>query len=351
MGIIAGLMHLARADGIYWLLISFLIILFRPSNKTSNIKLIDKIVMGILCLFGYLLIMGAWLIRNYLVFGSVLAPGGESMFWLSNYNQIFSYPPGSITFVSWLGNGLVEALKVRLWAFNINMQNTLASQASVFLFPLILIGIWKLRKDPRINFAVITWIGYMVLMSVVFPFAGARGGYFHSGAALQPIWWALAPIGLVTLVEWVGKKRAWKIEEASRIFLWATIGLSVLFTFFIVNGKLFSPSDGSNIWSNEYNLYKKVDIIIDALLPINPIVIVANPPGFYLATGKSAIAVPDGDEQIALLVAQKYGANYLVLEKESFPDGLNGLYHNPDQYPDFKYLGELEGTRVFKIQP
>jgi len=351
LGIIAGLMHLARADGIYWLFVSFLIILFKPVNNSSYPKYINKIFMGGVCLFGYLLIMGAWLIRNNLVFGSFLAPGGGSMLWLTNYNQIFSYPPGSITFISWLETGLVEALKVRLWALSINMQNALASQASIFLFPLILIGIWKLRKDLRIIIAVISWIGYMILMSIIFPFAGARGGFFHSGAALQPIWWALAPIGLVTLVKWVGEKRAWKIEQASRIFLWSTIGLSIFLTCFIVLGKLFSPGDGRNIWSTEINLYKKMDIIIDSLPAKNPIVIVANPPGFYLATGKSAIAVPDGDEQKTLLVAHHFNANYLVLEKEGFPDGLIGLYNNPDQYPEFNYLGEMDGARVFKIKP
>ena len=351
LGVIAGLMHLTRADGIYWLLISFLIILFRTSNKTSGTKYNNKTFMGVLCLFGYLLIMGAWFIRNNQVFGSFLAPGGGSLFWFTNYNQIFSYPAGSFTFASWVENGLVEALKVRLWALSINMQNTLASQMSVFLSPLILIGIWKLRKDIRIIVAVTAWIGYLILMSFVFPFAGARGGFFHSGAALQPMWWALAPIGLVVIVEWVGNKRAWKIKDASQIFLWAIVGLAVLFTSYVVIGKLVNLNDGRNIWSKEYFLYKKVDILIDSPLSSNPIVIVANPPGYYLATGRSTIAIPDGNEQISLLVARRFGADYLVLEKEGIPNGLNGLYNNPYQYPDFNYLGELEGTRVFRIHP
>jgi hypothetical protein len=344
-------MHLARADGIFWVFVSLLLILFKPENNLSHPKYINKIFNGSVCLFGYLIIMAPWLIRNNNVFGSFLAPGGEGMLWLSNYNQIFSYPPGSVSFISWLESGLFEILKVRLWSFSINLQNALASQASIFLFPLILIGIWKLRKDLRIIIAVISWIGYMIIMSIIFPFAGARGGFFHSGAALQPIWWVLAPIGLVALVKWVGEKRAWKIEQASRFFLWATVGLSILITCYVVIGKLFSPSDGRNIWSTEINLYKKVDSIIDSHLSKEPIVIVANPPGFYLATGKSAIAVPDGDEKKTLLVAQFFNATYLVLEEEGFPDGLIGLYSNPDQYPDFNYLGEMDGARVYKIKP
>jgi hypothetical protein len=352
LGVTAGFMHLARADGIVWLLVSFLVIFFIPTDKKSQLKIFRKIMSGSICLIGYLLIMSAWFVRNDLVFGSFLAPGGESQFWLTHYNQIFSYPPGSITYNSWLQNGIVEALKVRLWALNMNLQNTLASQASIFLLPLILIGAWKLRKDPHVLIAFITWVGYVVLMSFVFPFAGARGGFFHSGAALQPMWWALAPVGLVTLVDWVGKKRAWNVAEASRIFLGGTVGLSILLTGLIVTGKLFSPIDGGNIWSYENNLYREVDKkLITSDTPLNPIVIVANPPGFYLASAKSAIAVPDGDEQTTLLVARRYDASYLILEDGGFPDGLIGLYQNPDQYPNFHFLGEVEGARVFRIEP
>ena len=285
LGLIAGLMHLARADGIYWLFVSFLLILFKPANNLSSSKFINKILMGGLCLFGYLIIMSAWLIRNNLVFGSFLAPGGASMLWLTSYNQIFSYPPGSITFTSWLETGLVEAINVRLWALSINLQNTLASQASIFLLPLIVVGIWKLRKDLRIIIAVVSWVGYMILMSFIFPFAGAWGGFFHSGASLQPMWWALAPIGLVTIVEWMGMKRAWKIGQATIFFLRVTIGFSILLTCYVVNGKLFSPSDSSNIWGKENNLYKKVDLMIDSHPSIYPTVIVANPPGYLFGNG------------------------------------------------------------------
>lgn len=351
LGIIAGFMHLARADGILWLMISLLVILFKPSDNLRISRNTKRLLDGVLCIIGYLLIMGGWLLRNKFVFGSFLSPGGGEMFWLTNYNQLFSYPPGSITVGSWLKNGWLDALQIRFWALNINLQNMLASQASIFLFPLILIGIWKMKKDFRIITSVFGWMSYIIMMSFVFPFAGARGGFFHSGAALQPMWWSLAPIGLVALVEWVGKKRSWNIEVASKVFLWGTLGLAILFTGFVVFGKLFSPMNGSVIWSAEYNLYKNVNTLMDSDNLKKPTVIVTNPPGFFLATGKRAIAVPDGDADTTLLVAKKFNANYLVLEKEGFPDGLKGLYQNPDQYSGFIYLGEMEGARVFLVEP
>ena len=353
MGLIAGLMHFARADGILWLFFSFLVVIYIPIKIKSDSKSLLHVILGlIICLVGYLGIMGPWFIRNELVFGSFLAPGGQSMFWLTDYNQIFSFQPNLITFNAWLQNGLDKAVKVRLWALNINFQNTLASQGSIFLFPLILIGIWKRRKDQLIKIACIAWLTYLVLMSIVFPFAGARGGFFHSGAAFQPLWWVLASIGLAGLVKTVGLKRKWNIEKASKVFMVGAAGLSIMLTVLIVIGKIYSPKEGWNNWSSESSLYHEVtNILKNSGDSEKPTVIVSNPPGFYLESGLNSIAVPDGDETNTYSVAQKFDANYLILENGAFPEGLNSLFRNPTNYPDFQLVGKVDGTLVFKIEP
>jgi hypothetical protein len=352
LGVISGLMHLARADGIVWLLVSFFVVILFPSDITTKPMPLRNAKSILYCIVGYIFIMGAWLARNKIVFGSFLAPGGESLFWLTQYDQIFSFPASAITYSEWLQSGLGEIFKVRFWALNTNLQNTLASQGNVFLLPLILIGGWNLRKDRRVLVATVTWVGYILLMSIIFPFAGARGGFFHACAALQPMWWALAPIGLVSIVGWVGNKRGWSITQATRIFLGGIVGLSILLTGLILAGKLSSSTDGGRIWDSEKILYMKVDQIINDSNPKqNPIVIVANPPGFYLASGKWAIAIPNGDEETTLLVAAQYHATFLVLESNGFPDGFANLYRNPFKFPNYKYLGDVDGVRVFRIEP
>lgn len=352
LGIIAGLLHLARADGILWLFIAFLVVIFIPPEINKDPVNIKQILLGIFCVLGgYLGIMGAWFIRNELVFGSILAPGGDSMFWLTGYDQIFSYPPDIITFHNWLQNGLDKAIEVRLWALNINLQSTLATQGSIFLLPLMIIGIWIKRNDHLVRIAVFSWFLYLLLMSVVFPFAGARGGFFHSGAALQSLLWSLAPIGLVTLIKWVGKKRNWQIEKATTIFLIGSVGISILLTVVITFSKLYSNSGGWNNWSNENQQYLEVDKLLQISKdPIPPTVIVSNPPGFFLASGLNAIAIPDGNEENTLAVARKFDAKYLILEEGSFPNGLSGLFLNPGQFPDFELLGQVDGILVFKIK-
>jgi hypothetical protein len=352
LGVIAGLMHLSRADGIVWLLISFLAVILIPIDNNDQPKPLMNILPILICLAGYILIMATWFIRNKVVLGTFLAPGGESLLWLTSYNQMFLYPPGLINFETWVEKGLTEAIQVRLWAVNMNLQNTIATQGSIFLLPLVLIGGWKMRKDKRIWIAILTWAGYLLLMSIIFPFAGARGGFLHSCAALQPVWWALAPLGLVGLVEWVGSKRGWIIAQATRVFLGGIVGMAILFTGLILAGKLFNPVDGGRIWDVEQELYVKTNqIITDSNPTQNPIVIVANPPGFYLASGKWAIAIPDGDEKTTLSVAKRYQASFLILESNSFPAGLIDLYRNPNQFSNFKYEGEVDGARVYRIQP
>lgn len=353
LGLCAGLMHLSRADGIIWLVISIIVVLTIPTKNKRFSILSKRTVVGIIyCLIGYLFIMGAWFFRNELVFGSFLAPGGGKMLWLTSYNQIFSYPPGVITFNHWMKNGLEAALKIRLWAININLQNTLATQGNIILLPLICIGIWDQRKNPVIQIAIVAWFINLIVMSIFFPFAGARGGFFHSGAAFQLLWWSLAPLGLVILVRTIGAKRKWNIQKASRVFLIGTVGITMILTGFISVGKLYSPSSGWNYWSNEIDLYRKVNALtINTFSSNKPTVIVSNPPGFYLASGWNAIAIPDGDEMTTLTVARKFAASYLILEEGAYPEGLNELFKNPDSNANFKLIEKVEGVLVFEIIP
>lgn len=353
LGICAGLMHLSRADGIIWLFISFLVATFIPlRNMGKSIFSRYSVRELIFCVLGYLAVMCAWFFRNEMVFGSFLAPGGGRMLWLTSYNQIFSYPPGSITFNQWLNNGIEAAVKVRSWALNVNLQNTLATQGSIFLFPLICLGIWDLRKNLVIRIALIAWFINFILMSIFFPFAGARGGFFHSGAAFQLLWWSLAPLGLVVLVRKFGAWRKWNIERSTRVFLIGTVGLSIILTGLIVVGKLYSPDAGWDYWSTEMNLYRKVDALsFDSYTMNKPTVIVSNPPGFYLASGLNAIAIPNGNEQTTLTVANKFDARYLILEEGAYPDGLNDLYKNPDRFENFNLIDRVDGVLVFEIMP
>jgi hypothetical protein len=361
LGMVAGLMHLTRADGLLWLLIALTaVFLFRKMEQPRS----SLVASLFLTLAGYFVIMVPWFVRNYMVFGSPLGPGGTRMLWLTTYDQLFAYPSSRLTFLAWWQAGIASILKSRFWALGINLERTLAEQGEIFLLPLIGIGFWHLRRDRRIQLAGLAWLLTLGMMTVVFPFAGARGGFFHSGAAVQPVWWALAPIGLDRVIEWGRRKRGWDVKQAGAIFRPALVVLAVLLSASIFWSKILGSRREVNsaasmptgavaislapIWSQENSAYGQIAAFLARMGAISSdIVMVANPPGFYLASGNPAIAVPDGDTGTLLEVAERYNAIYLILEAGSVPAGLLPVYDAPAAQTDLVYLGEIAGARVF----
>lgn len=357
LGLISGFMHLARADGLLWLGIA-LIVALCLLPKSPHRRFLLRFYALLLTLAGYLLVMAPWYARNISAFGSPLAPGGSRMIWLTSYNQLFTYPASQLAFTAWWQSGIAAILKVRLWALGINLERTLAEQGEIFLLPLIGMGLWHLRKNPRVQLAGVAWLLTLGAMTVLFPFAGARGGFFHSGAALQPVWWALAPLGLDRVIEWGKRRRGWNTAQAGIIFRPAMIALAVLLTVSIVWGRLVGGNSAQGLqsgvnltWSQENIAYSHIHIFLaEHGATTKDVVMVANPPGFYLASGNPAIAVPDGDTNTLLTVARRYNALYLVLEKGSVPANLMPVYDNPQEQTGLIYLGEIENARIFLIR-
>jgi len=294
------------------------------------------------------LVMGPWFIRNYLVFGSLIGPQAANMIWLTNYDQIFSFPP-NINYFLWINQGFVNIINPRISALLTNLTSTLAVQGSIILLPLIIFAGWRLRKDQRIGVLLISWIGIILLMSFVFPFAGRRGGFFHAGAALQPVLWSLAPVGMEALIEKVGLKRSWNIKTAARVFSMSLIIFSVLFTGYITLNKIYQKDNHRFIWGLQEKRYESMGGLIESNNLEKSTVIVGNPPGFFLATGNQAIAIPDGDEQNILLVADEFNADYLILEPGGFPDLLSGLYDGSSLNKSFDLLNDLDGVKIYEI--
>ncbi len=99
LGLLTGLMHLTRADGLFWLLVAFLaVILVFPKPAGHPVRY--YVISMLFTLIGYLLIMTPWFIRNFIAFGTPLAPGGLKLLWLTSYDQLFSLPRQSNYFLN-----------------------------------------------------------------------------------------------------------------------------------------------------------------------------------------------------------------------------------------------------------
>ena len=348
LGLIAGLLALARSDGILWLGLTLVLIAVRASGASTlgsgSNRVRPAIVQCFLALAGFILIMGPWYWRNYSVFGALLAPGGGHLLWLKNYDETFAYPASQITLASWLSQGWQAIIASRLVALRWNLLNAFAAQGGIFLAPFILLALWHFRKDDRVQISALGWLALLLVMTAVFPFAGYRGGFFHSGAALQAVWWVLAPLGL-DLTVGAARRRGLFTPAAFRVFQSSLVGLAVLMTGVIIAIRVLPG------WGGEEQDYLRVEAFLkQSGIQRADVVMVRNPPGYYLMTGQPAVVVPYSDADMMWAAATRYHARYVILEQAGVTGPIQKVYDDLSS-PHFAYLGELDGTRVFRVQP
>lgn len=351
LGALAGLMTLARSDGLLWLGLAGLTVMWRSARDEYGARNTFKgwigiaVPSGLLIIVGYLLVMGPWHLRNLSLFDSFMAPGSGRLLWLQSYNETFIYPAEDLNRESFLEAGWDLAVQNRVRAFISNLSNAFAAQGEIFLVPFILIGLWKLRHDLRTRIAVNGWLILFVVMTVIFPFAGSRGSFFHAGAAFQPFWWVTAPVGLEAVISWVRKRNQFTDPHAPYVFHGILVLLAVFMTVYLVNIRVIA--DG---WARDDHIYSSVErLFLENGIRPQDVVIVRNPPGYFIASGRPAISLPFGDELTILAVAKKYDARYLVIEKDGTFEAIQDLYDEPQSNSSFVYLGEVNEARLYRI--
>jgi hypothetical protein len=315
-GICVGLAHLARADG---LLFVFPLLYFLAGERISLWK------KGFLALAGYFLVMTPWFVRNLGIYGSVLPPGTQSALWLRSYEDLFRYPASDLSPGYLLEENLGKLLLVRFSALWTNLQRVLAENGLVFVLPIMILGIvdrWKLRI---VRAGVLYWSVLILVMSFVFPFAGAQGGIFHSSAALMPMLWMLTPFGLRKGVAWVGERRGWDIPNATINFGWILIVLAAIFTSGIFLQRVLNLNQPGARWASDYQTFSTLNETLVELNPHPQVVMVNNPPGFYSVTGINSVVVPSGGLSALKSALSDFRVDYLILDR-NHPSDLSELY-------------------------
>jgi hypothetical protein len=348
LGLLAGILNLARGDGLLWLPLTLLAVTalsYRQSFAAPmRTRILGSIANGFLSLVGYFLVMGALIFRNLSVFGTWLPPGSGYLLWMTNYNQIFSFTPEIYTFQSWIAYGWQAAIKVRAEAILQNLGTVIFAQGMIILFPLIAIGIYSRRRMFRVQVGVFGWFLLLIIQSLVFPFASVRGGFFHAGAVFQPLWFALAPLGFEVLLSRISKYKK-LLPNTTSILRSSLAVVAIVFSVMLVKIRVIDKG-----WDEGEYLYRKVDLfLIGQGARSDEIVMTRNPPAYFVMTGRRAVVVPYGDVQTTLAVAQKFGVSYVVLERSGTLDDLADLYEHPELYPAFDYLGMIDETIILHL--
>ena len=356
-GLTAGLMYMTRADGLIWLLMVMAAVIMqlyqfhvrKPAQDTLG--KFGYWLPVLLSLTAFLVVCGPWMGRNLGLFGTMIAPGSGKALWITRYDELFAYPASEIKPSRWAAQGLFSIIQARTWALGINSGSTLAVQGGIFLLPLSLAGMWAWRKDWRVILGTAGWSFLFIVMSLVFPFQGARGGFFHAGAGFQVLVWSLVPVGLDKFATWGQRRRGWLQESAVVKFGVGLITLTILLTGFLSWQRLTGSAATNQAWGAKVEAYEQIEAFLrDEDVSSEHVVMVNNPPGYYAAAKRPAIVIPDGGLEAVENAAEKYNALYLVIDKD-FPQGMQALYQDPGSIPGLQYWRSISDMHLYLISP
>jgi hypothetical protein len=345
-GVMAGLAHLTRADGPLLLLVIGLIALsgLLLPGKVFSVKLTLPQGLKALALIGagYLLVMGPWFMRNLALVGAPLPPGGAKTMWLRSYDDLFSYGR-DLSWQSYLAWGVGPILQSKGWALGQNLQHILAEPGMIFALPFAIVGWWQLRRHLLFQTTAL-YLGLLFLvMTLVFTFPGPRGAIFHSAAAALPFMFIAAITGLDATVEAIARRRStWRAATAKTVFSAGFVGLALLLTLMIYTTRLNLSADPANA---------HYPALVAALPEPEATVMIGNPPAWLFYGGERAIVIPNEPIETTLLVADRYGATYLILDK-NHPAPLRPHFANSTAHPRLQLEATLDGpTYLYRILP
>lgn len=353
-GVLAGLAHLARADGVLvpLSLMLYQVIggLWRARVPVFTSAALTSGFAGrpwLSLVAGYLLVMGPWLARNWLVMGAVLAPGGMRALWLTGYDELFTYRPETLTLARYLAQGWEVIARSKLEAVSLNLQSVIAVQASLVAFPFALVGGWQLRRRPAFQRAALYGALLFLALTLAFTYPGLRGGFFHSGAALLPFILPAAVLGLDGAVAAAARRlRHWQPEKSKPVFLALLTGGVMLLTLtrFLSAAPSAAGADA---------VYAEIGAWL-AAAPGSPSAVTAvnNPPAFYYHTGRPAIAIPANDQATLLEAMAAFDARWLVLDVNVVP-ALAPLYQAPASAPELQLratFADSAGRPVYLLE-
>ncbi|MBK8987532.1 MAG: glycosyltransferase family 39 protein [Chloroflexi bacterium] len=349
-GLLAGLGHLTRADGLLLVGAAGVIWLYeagawragawragawragawragdRPRHFPALIR--QPVLFGL----GYLLVMAPWFWRTYQLIGQPMSAVGTQTIFLTTYDDVFSYGR-HFALDSYLAWGWGNILRSKLAAASLAAQ-TFVAVTGLTVFTLFFVWAWlRLGRAERTKrfLRPFTWYTFILYGAIIFifTFPGQRGSLLHSSTALWPWSMALAALGIDIAVDWIAARRsAWRPEPAKRLFA-ATFVLLVFVVSFAVSG-------GQPLQTAEAAIYRQVGTIV----PPGTAVMTGDPPGLYYHTRLPAVATPNEPPDILRQVARQFKVGYLLFDADH-PKPLDALYNEEVSLPELQKVRDF----------
>ena len=340
LGALLGLAHLTRADGLLFLAVVLGFMWIRWPRRTASDASPEvragsssRALALALIVIGYLAVTGAWYLRNQLTLGTWLPGGGLRTLWLTQYDEFFHYPAADLSLQHLLSSGWRAIVLARGAALLQNVQTLFVVQGWVVLAPFVVAGLWHMRTRHEVQLAVGYLLALFVVMTIAFPWPGARGGYFHSSAAFIPLLAAGGAHGLDRGVAWLAGRRGWVAAQAQVVFGIAAVVLAFGLTLFLFASRALGLGGGGTTWARQDEAYRQAGEAIRADGGVSPVVAVNNPPCFYYQAQLPAVVIPQGGPQALQEVAGRYAVTYLIVDR-NLPSDLMSLLGD-GKYPDW----------------
>jgi hypothetical protein len=229
-----------------------------------------------------------------------------------------------------------------------NFQTVIAVWGMIFLTPLAIIGGWQWRNHLLAQLAGMYALLLAAAMTVLFAFPGARGGLFHSGAALFPFIVTLAGVGLDQSVEWIAaRRRGWRAQEAKQVFGVGLVVMAIGLSSYIYYRQVLL----NNAWNQADAAYPAIAAWVRAQDPA-AVVMIGNPPAYRYHGGGLSVVVPNADITTTLKAARQYGVDYLILDG-NHPAPLDALYQHPTLHPALSLVqsyGQGSGNEIYVFE-
>jgi hypothetical protein len=347
-GLLIGLSHLARADGVLlWpaFALLLLIILLHQRHEgvddplalesdTRAVTLANCVAWLLAALVGYLVVLAPWFWRNWTVIGSPLSGASTQTMFLRSYADLFSYS-ADLSLGSYLAWGWRAIIQSKLSAGLHNLA-VLVGALQFHLAPMALIGLWQLRsRREYLPFFVYASTLYLA-MTLVFTFPSTHASMLHSTGALLPFLFASTIPGIDTAVGWMARRRrTWHPPTARKVFRFGLTAVVIIVSLFDYCRSVFlslDPVGLSPLWNEANTGYVTVARWLEENAPGQPVVMVVDPPAYYYFTHRPAIVIPNEEICGIVQVAEQYHAEYLILEYDRVAS-LDPIYRGQASHP------------------
>jgi hypothetical protein len=188
------------------------------------------------------------------------------------------------------------------------------------------------------------------VMTLVFPYAGTRGSFVHSIASLQTVLWGLTPLGLYTVIQYFVKKRNWTLARSWKLFPVTLVCLSAIISSFVMLLKLNQGAEGAGKWNTSQVPYTTAETALNNFnINKTQTIMVNDPPGYTLATGRPSIMIPSGGLTSIKDVSDRYQTYYLLVGPDR-EDVTKQLKANMDVDLQFIKIFENNESTLYEIR-